>query len=141
MGAFLAGRYVAVFITTRPDGTAHAAPVWFEYEPGPAGQGVFRVCTAPESVKVRNLEAAASPWAAVCVAGHEPPYRYVFAEGPVALETASGPESAPHRLLRRLAVRYLGHDDGNRYADSLRDEPLTMITLTARRVKWYAEEG
>ena len=139
MAAFLDGRYVAVFITTRPDGSPHAAPVWFEYEAGGAGHGTFRICTDPDSVKVRNLAADPARRAALCVAAHEPPYRYVFAEGPVALDTAAEAESAPHRLLRRLAVRYLGEDEGNRYADSLKGEPLTMITLSPDRLKWYHE--
>lgn len=141
MAAFLGGRYVAVFLTTRPDGSPHAAPVWFEYEADAGSQGVFRVCTDPDSVKARNIMASPARRAAVCIATHEPPYRYVFAEGPAALETAASPESAPHRLLRRLAVRYLGQDEGNRYADSLRGERLTMITLTAERLKWYHEGG
>lgn len=136
--AFLRERYVAVFVTTRPDGTPHAVPVWFEYEPGEGG-GVFRICTDPDSVKVRNLLAARGAWATLCIAAHEPPYRYVTAEGPASLETARDPDSAPHRLLRRLAVRYLGEPDGQRYADSLRGEALTMVTVAARRLRWYDE--
>lgn len=136
--AFLQRRYVAVFVTTRPDGTPHAAPVWFEYEASEEG-GLFRICTDPESVKVRNLQA--HPTAALCVATHEPPYRYVLAEGQARLETASEPDSAPHRLLRRLAVRYLGEQEGLRYADSLRGEALTMVTLAAQRVRWYDESA
>lgn len=139
MAAFLNGRYVGVFITTRPDGSPHAAPVWFEYEADGAGHGTFGICTDPDSVKVRNLTAGPSRRAAICVASHEPPYRYVFAEGPVALDTTAGSESAPHQLLRRLAVRYLGEHEGNRYADSLKGEPLTMITVTTERLKWYHE--
>ncbi len=136
--AFLQGRYVAVFVTTRPDGTPHAAPVWFEYEAGEGG-GLFRICTDPDSVKARNLQA--HPAVALCVATHEPPYRYVLAEGQARLETASQPDSAPHRLLQRLAVRYLGEQEGRRYADSLRGERLTMVTVAVQRLRWYDESA
>lgn len=155
VSAFLSAKYVGVFVTTRPDGSPHVAPVWYEYEPpasaavashealasshGPvaASHGTFRVCTDPGSVKMRNL--ARRGGAGLCVATHEPPYRYVYAEGRVTVESSAEPDSGPHRLLRRLAVRYLGEEAGNRYADSLRGEALASITLVADRLKWYHE--
>jgi hypothetical protein len=37
--------------TARPDGRPHLVPVWFVWV-----EGIFYVCTAPASVKARNLE-------------------------------------------------------------------------------------
>ncbi len=132
MDSFLQEPRVAVLMTYRPDGSVHAAPVWFEY-----GDGEFRFCTDPTSVKARNL--AVRPQAAVCVASHEPPYRYAFAEGAASVELHPGPASEAHRLLRRLAERYLGAQEGARYADSLGGDPLTLVRLRPHRVKWYDE--
>ncbi|MEV3855920.1 pyridoxamine 5'-phosphate oxidase family protein [Streptomyces sp. NPDC050095] len=73
-------------------------PIWYAYRPG----GAFTAVTAHDSRKAHLLAAAGR--CTLLVQRVEPTYRYVSAEGPVALRTATADD------IRQIAGRYLAED-------------------------------
>ena len=119
---FLRGPHIAVVATVDPDGQPHAVPTWYLYEDG---EVVFH--TGLRSRKYRNLRR--SPRVTLCVDGKTPPYQAVVLYGRATTEVRTDHESS-----RRMAVAYLGERAGNRYADSLRDEPMVVVRVKPERV-------
>ena len=54
--------------------------------------------------------------ATICVQDEQLPYRYVTAEGEVTVEALT--DEGRDTLLRDIAIRYLGEELGNGYADA-----------------------
>lgn len=93
--------------TTRADGRAHVAPVWFTLD----GDDVL-FNTAADTVKGRNL--ARTGRAAMSVDLPTMPYGFVHLEGPVTLED----DPAEFREWTRIiSAKYVPHDQVDAYTD------------------------
>jgi len=95
---------LGVLATYRADGEVLLSPVWHRWR-----GGGFDVVTGADDVKVRHLRNDAR--ASIVVCEHDPPYRGIEVRGRVVLGRA-------HRdVVREIAVRYLGDEEGGAYAD------------------------
>jgi len=111
---------VAVLATYRADGDVLLSPVWHRWRD--AG---FDVVTGGDDVKVRHLRA--DPRASIVVFEHEPPYRGIEVRCRVVLGRAEAD------VVRDIAVRYLGEEEGRAYADRGYDD--TLIRLEPGRLR------
>jgi PPOX class probable F420-dependent enzyme len=95
-----------VLATVRPDGRAHAAPVWYDVDDD--GSLVFN--TGVKTVKGRNL--AHQGRASLCVDDDRPPFSFVVVEGPVELS-----DDLPEvlRWATRIGGRYMGAERAEEY--------------------------
>lgn len=118
---------VARLATASPDGEPHVAPVWFDVD----GEELV-VHTLPHSVKTRNLEATGR--FAITVDDDEWPYRGVILRGSARI--AEPDAFDVDAWIRRLAIRYLGEEEGGAMADAMVHLPgHTMVILTPER--WH----
>ena len=124
---FLAGLHVGVFSVASQDGGGPlTVPVWYAYSPG----GTVNVSTGRDSRKAAAIVAAGR--FSLCAQDERPPYKYVTAEGPVAIEEATQDER------RELARRYLGPEDGDAYiADNPGNDEI-MLRMTPER--WHTAD-
>jgi PPOX class probable F420-dependent enzyme len=119
--AFLREPRTAVLATVMRDGRAHAVPVWFVYE-----GGVFRIITGRGSAKHRNADRSGR--ASICVDERDSRFRYVTAEGPVAVED---PVTYEQRLA--LHTRYRGAEAAKAIVDRGGHEEMVTLVLTPER--------
>jgi PPOX class probable F420-dependent enzyme len=103
---FLAQPYNATLATYRADGTVLLSPVWHRWR-----DGGFDVSTGADDVKVRHLRR--DPRCSIVVYDNDPPYRGLELRGQARI--LPDPDRA---ALRGIAVRYLGAERGNAYADA-----------------------
>ncbi|WP_173008566.1 pyridoxamine 5'-phosphate oxidase family protein [Mycolicibacterium sp. P1-18] len=110
---YLADLHVGVIAVERPDRAPLSVPIWYAYEPG----GEVLVSSLAGSLKARLITAAGR--FSITVQDETFPYRYVTADGTV---TSIG--TADDATTRAIAVRYLGEEGGNAFAESFaRDHP------------------
>lgn len=132
--AFLADVRVGVLAIERPGKGPLAHPVWYVFD----GTDVI-VTMEATSVKARLL--ARSGRATMTVQDERPPYRYVMVEGPATIEPASDGDGYD---LREVAIRYLGTEAGNAYADELAGT-YEAVTVRLHPERWttvdYGKEG
>ena len=114
----LDGSTLAVLGTHMKDGHTLLSPVWHEYR-----DGGFTVVILEDDVKSRHLKR--NPMASVLVAEQRSPYRGIEIRGEA---TVSKPADILDTI-RRVAVRYLGEERGNAYADTLEGVGLETIRL------------
>jgi len=105
------------------------APVWYRY----SSERGFEICMADSSAKAHRLRAAGK--ATLCIQDEVRPYRYVSAEGPAQMQLMTNGER--DEILRDIAIRYLGADAGNTYADSFPGHPEVLLTLVPQH--WWSE--
>ena len=107
----------AVLTTYRKDGSALVTPVWFRW-----AEGAFEVVIAKGDVKLRHLER--DPRCVLVVFESARPFRGVEVRG--VAELVRGDATAA-----RLAIsgRYLGADDGRRFAAERRSKPGVLLRL------------
>jgi hypothetical protein len=91
--------------TTRPDGRAHVAPIWFVLD---GDDLVFT--TGANTVKGRSI--TADPRVALCVDDERPPFSFVILEGSVA--TSEDRDDLRH-WATAIAARYMGDDLADQY--------------------------
>ena len=127
LGDLLELPLVAVLATYRANGTVLLSPVWHEWR-----DGGFDVVTGAEDVKARHLRR--DPRASVVVFEHLRPYRGIEVRGRARLL----PEEAP-AAVRRIAVRYLGPEDGEAYAASGGDDMLIRLEPGVLRAWDFAD--
>lgn len=120
--AFLTSANFAVLATTRSDGSAHASPVWIDYD----GSAVV-VNTVAGRAKWKHLVRDAR--ATVVVSNPENPYEYVEISGPVEL---TGEGADEH--INAMAKKYLGLDD---YPYRVPGEQRVIARLTPERITHY----
>jgi len=126
--AFLAEPFVAILATYRPDGRALLAPVWHEWR-----DGGFNVVIDDGDAKARNLRR--DPRAGIVVAENDPPYRGVEVHGEPTLS-----EDGSEDVFRRIAVRYLGAEEGNAYADQSGGGLVVRLVPEHRRAWDFADD-
>ncbi|MCH8160903.1 MAG: TIGR03618 family F420-dependent PPOX class oxidoreductase, partial [Chloroflexi bacterium] len=76
---FLAGRHVAVLITTDSEGRSVPTPIWYLYR-----DGLLYFRTEEASAKVANVRRDAR--VSVCVQEERPPYKAVIVHGTAAVQ-------------------------------------------------------
>jgi PPOX class probable F420-dependent enzyme len=119
---FLSDVHVGVIAVERPDRAPLSVPIWYSYVPG----GEVQLWT--ESGSLKHLLIAAAGRFSITAQDEQPPYRYVTAEGDV---TSIGP--ADDAEVRRIAVRYLGEQDGNQFTDQNLTQTSVVIRMRPRR--------
>ena len=105
--AFLADVHVGVISIPRQGRGPLTAPIWYSYE---LGDEVL-VGMGRDSLKGQLITEGAV--ISLCAQDEKPPYKYVTVEGPVISVT----ETDSERDTRPMAIRYLGKELGNQYAD------------------------
>lgn len=111
---------VAVLATYRTSGDVLLSPVWHRWR-----DGGFDVVTAGDDVKARHLRR--DPRASIVVFEHEPPYRGIEVSGRALLGRAEAD------VVRTMAIRYLGDEEGEAYAASVGDQ--TLVRLEPGRIR------
>jgi PPOX class probable F420-dependent enzyme len=96
----LEGTRTAIVATTRRDGRAHVAPVWFVLD----GDDVV-FTTGEDSVKGRTLQR--DPRVTLCIDDSTPPFSFVVIEGVAEI---SHDEGELLRWATALGGRYMGAD-------------------------------
>jgi len=127
--AFLAERRVAVLAIQREGKGPLCAPVWYRRSEA----GGFEIAMADASAKASCLRASGR--ATLCIQDEGRPYRYVTAEGPVALEVLTS--EARNEILTDIASRYLGPTAGAAYAANFPGHDEALVTLAVDR--WRTE--
>lgn len=127
---FLAGVHVGVIAVERPDRAPLATAIWYAYEPG----GEVSIFSTEGDLKVTLIRAARR--FSITVQQEQFPYKYVTAEGAV---TWVGP--ADEAEARAVAIRYLGEDAGNRFADaSQHADSETSVCIRMNPTKWLSSD-
>ena len=120
--AFLADLHVGVLSVPNPEGAPLTAPIWYDYQPG----GDIWLLTGADSRKGRLLSTGTK---VTLVAQQESlPYAYVSVEGPVSsIRPASAEDTRP------MAIRYLGEEMGNGYAEANASNNSVYVTIQPDR--------
>ncbi len=114
---FLDEPLVATLATYRKDGVVLLSPVWQEWR-----DGGFNIVIGADDVKARHLRR--DPRASIAVYQNAPPY------GGIELRTTvTFPDTDPHEVEKRVAVRYLGERAGTAYAGGTAGESFALIRL------------
>jgi PPOX class probable F420-dependent enzyme len=111
---------LAVLATYRANGNVLLSPVWHRWR-----DDGFDVVTGGDDVKASHLRG--DPRANIVVCEHDPPYCGIEVRGRAVLRHAD-----PH-VVRDIAVRYLGPERGEAYADRGYDD--TLIRLEPGRLR------
>ena len=127
LGDLLELPLVAVLATHRSNGDVLLSPVWHRWR-----RGGFDVVTSRDDVKARHLRR--DPRATILVYEHAPPYRGIEIRGRAVLGDAD------HGLVRELAVRYLGVDDGEKYTAGASDDTLIRVEPESVRAWDFADD-
>ena len=115
LGDLLELPLVAVLATYRRDGTVLLSPVWHEWS-----DNGFTVMTGSGDVKARHVRR--DPRASIVVYDDAPPYRGIELRATARLSALDDPS-----VVRRIAARYLGRDEGERYAENGFDDVLIRL--------------
>ena len=116
---------VGVLAIERDDKGPLCEPIWYRYSTDVG----FEIAMAYDSAKSLLLRRHGA--ATVCVQDEQLPYRYVTAEGEAVVELMTGEERDD--VLRDIAVRYLGDELGNQYADAFPGHDEAKVTIKPRR--------
>ena len=131
LGDFLEQAKCATLATHFRDGTTLLSPVWHEWS-----DGGFTVAAAANDIKVRHIERDAR--VSISVAEDVAPYRGIEVRGRATI----GKEGAKEAT-RRIAVRYLGPEQGKVYADVVTQADLVLIRIEpgVLRIWDFADEA
>jgi PPOX class probable F420-dependent enzyme len=110
LGDLLELPIVAVLATYRRDGTILLSPVWHEWR-----DNGFSVVTGSRDVKALHLRR--DPRASIVVCDDQPPYRGVELRAQARLSMLED-----RSIVRRIATRYLGAEEGARYFETGYDD-------------------
>ena len=119
---FLAELHVGVIALERPDRSPLAVPIWYGYEPG----GEVVLWTDAGTLKERLIRAAGR--FSITAQVEQPPYRYVTAEG-----TVTAIDAASSEVVRAIAVRYLGPEEGAAFAEQNLGPDSVVIRMRPER--------
>ena len=110
------GPNVAILATVDSKNRPHAMPIWYIYE-----DEKFVMTAGKNSQKVKNIQRSCN--ATIVLDRREPPYHAVMIRG--RAEIGPTPDS---EWLLRLAIRYLGEEQGKTYFQGLSDD-IVAITI------------
>ncbi|PXX59710.1 PPOX class probable F420-dependent enzyme [Nocardia tenerifensis] len=126
---FLADKHIAVLSVAATDGRPPVAvPIWYDYTPG----GDILINTGAGRRKARLIQEAGA--VTVTVQREDLPYQYVIVEGTVIDATTP----APLDVRERIAVRYLGPEEGRAFIDRMRE--VDSILFTIRPDRWISQD-
>ena len=117
LGDLLDQAKCATLATRFRDGTTLLSPVWHEWR-----DGGFNVAVGAGDIKVRHIERDAR--VSISVAEDTSPYRGIEVRGRATI----GKEGV-EEVMRRIAVRYLGSEQGARYAELIPQAALALIRI------------
>ena len=130
MRAFLDEPRIGHLVTLRPDGSPHAAPIWYEYR-----DGQFLIWTSRDTRKFKNI--AGDARAALSIATADEPYKYVCVEGTVTVSDADVEATATS-----IAVRYQGRERGTAFVREYFEEGVSVtFTLSPAKIVAWTDEG
>jgi PPOX class probable F420-dependent enzyme len=115
LGDLLELPLLAVLATYRRDSTVLLSPVWHEWR-----DNGFSVVTGSRDGKARHLER--DPRASIVVCEDPPPNRGLELRANARLSMLED-----RSIVRRIATRYLGPDEGERYAEISGDDLLIRL--------------
>ena len=116
---------VGVLAIERDDKGPLCAPIWYRYSTD-LGFEIAMAYDSAKSILLRRHGAAT-----ICGQDEQLPYRYVTAEGQATVELMTPEER--DEVLRDIAIRYLGEQLGNQYADAFPGHEEAKVTIKARR--------
>ncbi|MGV0788401.1 pyridoxamine 5'-phosphate oxidase family protein [Mycolicibacterium sp. XJ2] len=122
---FLSDVHVGVIAVERPDRAPLSVPIWYGYQPG----GEVLLWTESASLKHQLIKDAGR--FSITAQDEAPPYRYVTAEGDV-----TGIEPAEDGVVREIAIRYLGEEEGNTFTDQ--NLTSTSVIIRMRPQRWLS---
>ena len=127
---FLGKPQIAHLVTLRPEGTPHAAPVWFLWDGGKAW-----VMAAGGAIIGRNIKQ--NPAVAVSIATPERPLSYVVLEGQAKVTSKN-----LDQIVERMCVLYDGPDRGAEFAKELIGEDrMVLLEITIDRVMSWKDDS
>jgi len=129
LGDLLELPIVAVLATYRLDGTVLLSPVWHEWR-----DGGFNVVTGSRDVKAGHLRR--DPRASIVVCDDSPPYRGLELRTTARLTPLQDDRS----IVSRIATRYLGPEEGERYVAAGYDDLLIRLEPGALRAWDFADD-
>lgn len=121
---FLNGLHVGIVSIPRQGKGPLTVPIWYDYEPG----GEPWMITGRTSIKGKLLTKVDR--ISLCVQTEVAPYQYVSIEGPFSISEPTAAESLS------MAVRYLGEEQGQVYANSSGNNEGSII-ISIKPETWY----
>ena len=121
---FLSALHVGIISIPRATKGPLTVPIWYDYEPG----GEVWVITDTDSIKGKLLANASR--ISLCAQTEIAPYQYVSVEGPFSTRSTTQEE------LLAMAIRYLGEEQGQAYADNSAGSGAGSITVAIAPETW-----
>ena len=132
---FLSQARIAHFVTVRPAGRPHVAPVWFLWDQASSGTGRAWVMADGSAVKVKNIEGNSS--VALSIATPERPLSYVLLEGRATV-TTEGLED----VVERMCVLYDGPQRGAEFAkELLGEERMVLLDIAIDKIIGWKDDA
>lgn len=120
--------HTAKLAVTRKDGSPHVAPVWVDLDgDGDDARVVFM--TAADTLKGRSI--LRDGRVGMCFDDERPPFSFVTISG--TTETSTDPDLLLY-WATRIAARYMGDDEGERYGRRNAVPPEMVVWVTPTKV-------
>ena len=123
---FLSALHVGIISIPRATKGPLTVPIWYDYQPG----GEVWVITDTDSIKAKLLTKASR--ISLCAQTETEPYQYVSVEGPFTTRPSTQEE------LLAMAVRYLGEEQGQAYAENSADGGEGSIVVAIAPETWFS---
>jgi PPOX class probable F420-dependent enzyme len=118
--------YLGILATVYPSGGPQAFPVWFDYD-----GDRFNIATDADAVKVRNIRTNSK--VALCITDTSRQVRSLTVLGVAEVEMNN---LAAQGLHKRLAVRYMGQDEGEEWAESMGGDEMAIVRIVPTNFLW-----
>ena len=123
---FLSALHVGIISIPRATKGPLTVPIWYDYQPG----GELWVITDTDSIKGKLLTKASR--ISLCAQTETAPYQYVSVEGPFTTRPSTQEE------LLAMAVRYLGEEQGQAYAENSAGGGEGSIVVAIAPETWFS---
>ena len=123
---FLSALHVGIISIPRATKGPLTVPIWYDYQPG----GELWVITDTDSIKGKLLTKASR--ISLCAQTETAPYQYVSVEGPFTTRPSTQEE------LLAMAVRYLGEEQGQAYAENSAGGGEGSIAVAIAPETWFS---
>jgi hypothetical protein len=123
---FLSALHVGIISIPRATKGPLTVPIWYDYQPG----GEVWVITDTDSIKAKLLTKASR--ISLCAQTETEPYQYVSVEGPFTTRPSTQEE------LLAMAVRYLGEEQGQAYAENSAGDGEGSIVVAIAPETWFS---
>jgi PPOX class probable F420-dependent enzyme len=130
LGEFLEQAKCAILATRFRDGRVLLSPVWHQWQ-----GGGFTVIIPAADIKARHIQR--EPRVSLVVAEDIPPYRGIEVRG-----EARRVSGDVHAIVQRMAIRYLGLEQGPAYADTMSQGGIIILRIEPGELRvWdFADE-